>query len=108
MQITISGHNMQLTAPLKQYVNEKMERIERHFDHVTNTNVVLQVQKTRHLVEATINARGAIIHANAAADDMYAAIDAMADKLDIQVLKHKNKQVDHHRNGGALKAQQLK
>ena len=108
MQITISGQHMQVTDPLKQYVSEKLERIERHFDHVTNTNIVLHVQKTRHLAEATINARGATLHANAEADDMYAAIDSLIHKLDNQVRKHKEKKADHHRNGGALKAQQIK
>ena len=105
MQITISGHKMQITPPLKQYVTEKLVRIERHFDHVTNTNVVLHVEKTRHLAEATINAKGATLHANAEAEDMYAAIDALTDKLDTQVRKHKEKKTDHHRNGGSLKGQ---
>ena len=105
MQITISGHKMQITPPLKKYVTDKLVRIERHFDHVTNTNVVLHVEKTRHLAEATISAKGTTLHANAEAEDMYAAIDALTDKLDTQVRKHKEKTTDHHRNGGSLKGQ---
>ena len=108
MQITISGHQMDITAPLKEYVASKMERISRHFDHVTNTNVVLHVEKTRHLAEATIQAKGTTLHANAEAEDMYVAIDALANKLDRQVRKHKERSTDHHRNGGALKDQVLK
>lgn len=99
---------MDITPPLKEYVADKIERIERHFDHVTTTNVVLHVEKSRHLAEATINARGTTLHANAEAADMYAAIDSLASKLDRQVLKHKEKAADHHKNGGALKDQPLK
>ncbi len=108
MHITVSGQQMDVTSPLRDYVTNKMERIERHFDHVTNTNVVLHVEKTRHLAEATIQAKGATLHANAEAQDMYAAIDALTSKLDRQVKKHKEKKTDHHRTGGALKDQTLK
>lgn len=108
MQINISGQHMDITPPLKEYVADKIERIERHFDHVTTTNVVLHVEKSRHLAEATINARGTTLHANAEAADMYAAIDSLASKLDRQVLKLKEKAADHHKNGGALKDQPLK
>jgi len=108
MQITISGHQLDVTPPLKQYVSEKFERIGRHFDSVTNTTVVLHVEKTRHVAEATINTKGATLHANASAEDMYAAIDALVNKLDRQVRRHKEKLTNHHRNGGALKTQQVK
>ena len=100
MQNTITGQNIDITDPLRDYVNEKMERIQRHFDHVTNTNVVLHVEKTRHLAEATINAKGAQLYANAEGADMYAAIDSLADKLDRQVLKLKEKSADHHQRDG--------
>ena len=108
MHITVSGHQMNITSPLRKYVTNKLERIERHFDHVTNTNVVLHVEKTRHLAEATIKAKGATLHANAEAEDMYAAIDALSSKLDRQVKKHKEKTTRRYRNGGALKDQTLK
>ena len=108
MQIAISGHQMDITPPLKKYVTEKMGRIERHFDNLTNSTVVLHVEKTRHLAEATINTKGATLHANAEAEDMYAAIDALTDKLDRQVRRHKEKLTDHHRGGGALKEQPVK
>ena len=103
MQLTISGQNIDITPPLRSYVSTKIGRIERHFDHVTTTNVVLHVEKTRHLAEATIAARGTTLHANAKADDMYAAIDALANKLDRQVLKHKEKLRNHHRADTTLK-----
>ena len=59
MQLTVSGHHMEITEPLKEYTREKIMRIQKHFDHVTNTNVVLQVDKNRHLAEATVHAKGA-------------------------------------------------
>ncbi len=105
MQINVSGHQMDITEPLRAYVNEKIGRIQKHFDHVTNTNVVLHVEKNRHRAEATIHAKGAALHADAEGGDMYAALDALADKLDRQVLKHKEKTRDHHREEGSIKKQ---
>jgi putative sigma-54 modulation protein len=107
MQLTVTGQQLEITDPLRDYVSEKIGRIQKHFDHVTTTNVVLHYEKrkNRHLVEATIHAKGAELHANSEDTDMYAAIDGLADKLDRQVLKHKEKLRDHHRVGGALKAQ---
>jgi putative sigma-54 modulation protein len=98
MQISITGQHMDVTPALHDHVSDKIEKIVRHFDHVTNTHVVLNVEKTRHMAEATINAKGATIHASSTADDMYAAIDSMIGKLDRQVIKHKEKITDHHRN----------
>ncbi len=98
MQISISGHHLDITDSLHNHVSEKVEKIVRHFDHVTNTNVVLQVEKKRHMAEATINTKGAMIHASSTCDDMYAAIDSMVGKLDRQVIKHKEKLKNHHRS----------
>jgi len=106
MQITVSGHQMDITDPIRDYVKEKIGRVQKHFDHVTNTNVVLHVEKTRHRAEATLHAKGATLHADAAGGDMYAALDALADKLDRQILKHKEKTRDHHRAEGSIKKQQ--
>ena len=103
MQISISGHQLDITESLHNHVSEKVEKIVRHFDHVTNTNVVLHVEKTRHIAEATVNTKGAMIHASSTADDMYTAIDSMAHKLDRQVIKHKEKITDHHRNEETIK-----
>ncbi len=100
MQITVTGHQIELTEPLRSYAEEKVRRIQRHFDHVTNTNVVLSVEKLRHRAEATIHAKGAALHAAGEGTDMYAAIDALVDKLDRQVLKHKEK-LTSHRNAGS-------
>src|SRR5688572_13721432 len=100
MQITVSGQQVEVTEPLRNYASEKIGRLQRHFDNMTTSNVVLHVEKNRHLAEATIFAKGATIHADAEGVDMYAAIDILADKLDRQVLKHKEKIQDHRGGNG--------
>lgn len=105
MQIILTGHHVEITNPLRDYVNSKMERLERHFDNVTDMHVVLSVEKLRHKAEATMRIRGSNLFADATEEDMYAAIDALVDKLDRQVKKHKEKRTDHHRNDGSFKNQ---
>ncbi|PSF05966.1 hypothetical protein C7H09_11520 [Marinobacter fuscus] len=94
MQLNISGHHVELTPALKDYVNTKFEKLERHFDHITNCQVILQVEKLRQMAEATLHVSGGEIHAKAENEDMYAAIDGLVDKLDRQILKYKEKNVD--------------
>lgn len=96
MQLNVTGHHVDVSAALKDYVGAKMHRIERHFDHVTDVSCVLTVEKLRHKAEATANLRGAQVHAEAVEDDMYAAIDGLAHKLDRLILKHKEKRCDRH------------
>jgi putative sigma-54 modulation protein len=98
MQINLSGHHVDITTPLREYVNSKMDRLERHFDHVTDIHVVLGVEKLRHKAEATMHISGGTIFADAVEENMYAAIDALVDKLDRQLKKHKEKITDHHRS----------
>ncbi|MHB1512258.1 MAG: ribosome hibernation-promoting factor, HPF/YfiA family [Acidiferrobacter sp.] len=99
MDITVSGQQIEITAPLRDYALEKVGRIQRHFDHAIAADVVLHVEKKRYSAEANIRAKGAIIHADAVGADMYAAIDLLTDKLDRQVLRHKEKVMDQHRPG---------
>jgi len=105
MQIIISGQNIDITEPLKTHIEEKFSKINNHFDHVTTTNVVLNVEKNRHSAESNIQAKGASFHASAESDDMYTAIDMLLVKLDRQVLRHKEKKTDHHRGENSLKTQ---
>jgi len=105
MQIDVTGHHVELTDPLRNYVNEKFERLERHFDHVTDVHVILSVEKLRHTAEATIHISGGKLFADSTSEDMYAAIDSLTDKLDRQIKKHKEKLTDHHRSEGAMKKQ---
>ena len=96
MQINITGHHVELTGPLREYVASKLGRLERHESRITHADVVLNVEKLRQKVEATIRMAGAEMFAAAESDDMYAAIDALTDKLDRQLHKHKGKSQDHH------------
>ena len=103
MQISLTGHHVEVTPALKDYATSKMERLERHFDHVTDVHVILSVEKVRHTAEATLHLNGGTLFADATHDDMYAAIDALVDKLDRQVKKHKEKLTDHHRGDTSRK-----
>ena len=100
MQINVSGHHVEITDALRNYVNEKLSRLERHFDKVGNINVILTVENVRHKAEASLHLSGHDIFAEAtdADENMYAAIDALADKLDRQVKKHKEKLTNHLHN----------
>jgi putative sigma-54 modulation protein len=100
MQISITGHHIDVTDPLRAYVNKKMDRILRHYDQMIDVHYVLSVEKLRHIAEATLRVPGSDIHANAEATDMYAAIDALADKLDRLVKKRKEIDTDHHATEG--------
>jgi putative sigma-54 modulation protein len=106
MQISISGHHVEISDSLKEYINNKMLRVKRHFDQVIDAHVVLDVAKQRHTAETTLQISGSKIHAASEHEDMYAAIDAMIDKLDRQVRKHKEKLSDHHQRGGGIKQHQ--
>ena len=103
MQVSITGHNVEVSQSLKGYINNKMGRVERHFDQVIDVHVVLDVAKQRHKAETTLQLSGSKIHAESEHSYMYAAIDAMVDKLDRQVCKHKEKFTDYDRRKGGIK-----
>ena len=96
MQLSITGHHVDLTDSLNGYIGQKFEKLERHYDHITQVHVVLTVEKLQHKAEATAHVTGAELFANADAGDMYAAIDQLVDKLDRQLIKHKEKTVARH------------
>ena len=100
MQISVTGRHVDVTDALKNYVDSKFERLERHFDHVINVHVILTVEKLRQKAEATIHVNGAKVFADAVHEDMYAAIDGLIDKLDRQVIKHKEKKSDYRGGNG--------
>ena len=99
MQVNVSGHHLEITDALKSYVDTKLERLERHFDRITNVNVILRVEKQHQKAEATIRISGGEIFADSEADDLYAAIDLLADKLDRQLIKRKEKSKDRKQRG---------
>ena len=91
MQINVTGHHVDVTDSMRDYVDNKFERLERHFDHVIDVHVILTVEKQRQKAESTLHVNGANIFADATHESMYAAIDGLVDKLDRQVIKHKEK-----------------
>jgi putative sigma-54 modulation protein len=96
MQLTVTGHHVDVSPALREYVDTKLAKLQRHFDHLTDVQCVLTVEKMAHKAEATIQLSGGTIHADAVEENMYAAIDGLVDKLDRQVKKHKEKITDHH------------
>ena len=98
MQLSVSGQHLTITETLHSHITARLEKITQHFDHMTNMHVVLHVEKNRHVAEVTINIKGGQLHARGSAEDMYAAIDAMAVKLDRQVIRHKEKLTDRQRH----------
>lgn len=97
MQITITGHQLEITEALREYINTKFVKLERHFDKITSIRVTLSVEKVMQKIDATLLIAGGEIIANAEHEDMYAAIDLLVDKLDRQLIKHKEKQLDRQK-----------
>ncbi|MBT8420492.1 MAG: ribosome-associated translation inhibitor RaiA [Gammaproteobacteria bacterium] len=101
MQINVTGQNIEITQALRDYVDNKFTRLEHRYERsserVISMHVVLGVEKLRQKAEATVHISSGNLHAEAEADGMYAAIDALVDKLDRQIKRHKEKRTDHHR-----------
>ncbi|MBS7326970.1 MAG: ribosome-associated translation inhibitor RaiA [Thiopseudomonas sp.] len=97
MQITITGHQLEVTDALREYINTKFDRLARHSDKITSIRVTLSVEKINQTVDASILIAGGEVNAQAEHEDMYAAIDLLIDKLDRQLLKHKEKQLDRQK-----------
>ena len=95
MNLHISGHHVDVTPAMREYVTSKFTRITRHFDHVIDVNVILSVDKLKQKVEANVHLSGKDIFVECDDANMYAAIDALVDKLDRQILKHKEKHAGH-------------
>ena len=91
MQITITGHQLDVTEALREYINNKFAKLERHFDKITSIRVTLSVEKVKQKIDATLLIAGGEIIANAEHEYMYASIDLLVDKLDRQLIKHKEK-----------------
>lgn len=99
MQVSLSGHHVDITESMRNYVNEKVSKLDRHFDQALDIHIVLTVEKLRHKAEATLHVSGSNLHADDVREDMYAAIDGLVDKLDRQGKKHKEKLKSHRLKG---------
>jgi len=96
MNLQITGRHLEVTDSIREFIHEKIARLERHFGHITDIHVILDVVKDTHIAEAKINISGSGIFAESKMSDLYAAIDTLIDKLDRQILKYKEKIKDHH------------
>ena len=101
MNLTVTGHHVDVTESMRNYVDEKLKRLKRHSQNLFDVHVILSVEKQRQKAEATIQVTGTKIYADTTDTDMYAAIDLMMDKLDRQLVKHKEKTKDHHKGDKA-------
>ena len=99
MNLHLTGHHLEITPAIRDYVLGKLERINRHFDHVIDVTVVMTVEKLDQRVEASVHLSGKDIHVQSHDADMYAAIDGLIDKLDRQVLRHKERFAPRHAPG---------
>lgn len=105
MNLQLTGHHLEVTPALRDYLHSKLIRVSNHFDHVIDVKVTLSVEKLVQKVEATLHVPGNDLHVACSDENMYSAIDMLADKLDRQVVRHKEKLGDHHKAKGALKHQ---
>ena len=96
MNLNITGRHVEVTPAIRDYVTSKLDRVIRHFDNVTSVGVILSVEKLKQKAEVTLHVRGKDIFVESEDTDLYAAIDAMTDKLDRQVQQYKQKQSDHN------------
>jgi putative sigma-54 modulation protein len=99
MNINITGHHVEVTPAIRDYVSSKLDRVIRHFDNVISANVILSVDKLNQKAEVTLRVKGRDIHADSIEPDLYAAIDTLIDKLNRQVVKYKEKQSNHAHEG---------
>ncbi|MDR2091948.1 MAG: ribosome-associated translation inhibitor RaiA [Azoarcus sp.] len=96
MNLNITGHHIEVTEAIRGYTAEKLDRVVRHFDNVTSVNVILSIDKLKQKADATVHVRGKDIHVESVDTDLYAAIDALADKLDRQIQKYKQKNAGYN------------
>lgn len=95
MNLSITGRHLEITPAIREYVMNKMSRVARHFDNVIDTQVILSIERLKHTAEVTMRLRGKDIHCEAIDENLYAAIDLLADKIDRQVIKYKSKMQDY-------------
>ena len=105
MNLNITGHHIEVTPAIREYVTGKLDRVLRHFDQVTSSHVILSVDKLQQKAEVTLHVKGKDIFADAIDADLYAAIDLVADKLDRQVVKHKEKVSSHNHDNKRQQAE---
>lgn len=105
MNLHLTGHQLQITPAIREYVASKLQRVKHHFDSVIDVNVIMSVEKLLQKVEASVHVRGRDIFCESTDADMYAAIDSLVDKLDRTIIKHKERHLDQRHDAAQLKPQ---
>lgn len=105
MNLNLTGHHIQITPAIREYMASKLQRITNHFDYVIDVNVIMSIEKLDQKVEANVHVRGRDIFCESTDTDMYAAIDSLVDKLDRTIIKHKERNLDHRHDGASIKLQ---
>jgi putative sigma-54 modulation protein len=95
MNLNITGHHLDVTPAIREYIQTKMTRVLRHFDHVIGSQVILSLEPLKHRAEITLHVRGKDIHCEASEQNLYASIDLLIDKVDRKVLQYKARTQDH-------------
>lgn len=95
MQLNITGHHIEITEPMREFINSKFAKLEQYFEHINQVYIVLSAVKVQQIAEATLHVNGGELHATAEKEDMYAAVDGLIDKLARQLNKHKDKLKQH-------------
>lgn len=103
MNVTVTGRHMEMTDALKAYIQTGLEKVESHFDNAFEADVVLDVEKHRHIAEVNLHANGVRIHSKEASSDMYASVDAALAKLEKQIRKYKDR-INRHQPRTAREA----
>jgi putative sigma-54 modulation protein len=103
VNLNVTGHHLQVTPAIREYVATKLARITHHFDHVIDVNVILTVEKLQQKIEASVHVRGRDIFCEASDLDMYAAIDSLVDKLDRTIIRHKEKNLQHRHDDSSIR-----
>ena len=103
MNLNLTGHHVEITPPIRDYVASKLKRITHHFDHLIEVNMILSVEKLLHRIEANVHLRGKDVFCEHADTDMYAAIDGLVDKLDRALMRHKEKSLERRHDGAPIK-----
>jgi putative sigma-54 modulation protein len=101
MNLQLTGHHLEITPAIRSYLTTKLERVTRHFDQVIDVNVIMSVDKLQQRIEASVHVPGSDIFCESIDENMYAAIDGLVDKLDRQIIKHKEKVVGQRQNGAS-------
>ena len=106
MNLHLTGHQLQITPAIREYVATKLQRVTNHFDYVIDVNVIMSVEKLLQKVEANVHVRGRDIFCESADADMYAAIDRLVDKLDRTIIRHKEKNLGHRHDPASIKPEE--